>query len=114
MFQVLELFIEEPELAHITLALLVGGRAIEIDVESIRKGAHLVVCTPGRLEDLLSERKQLNFAGRLKELVGMMFILYQYCRGKLCETAFMLAISSHVIYALIQKDPFRVLLLVKL
>ncbi|CAH2052599.1 unnamed protein product, partial [Iphiclides podalirius] len=67
-YKVLGLFLQEAELSHITLALLVGGRAIEVDVESINKGANLVVCTPGRLEDLLSERKQLNLAGRLKEL----------------------------------------------
>ncbi|XP_013143354.1 PREDICTED: probable ATP-dependent RNA helicase DDX55 homolog [Papilio polytes] len=67
-FQVIELFLKEPELSHITLALMVGGRPIETDIDSISKGAQLVVCTPGRLEDLLSERKQLNLAGRLKEL----------------------------------------------
>ncbi|CAK1590026.1 unnamed protein product [Parnassius mnemosyne] len=67
-YKVIELFLQEPELSHITMALLVGGRAIEVDVENMNKGAHLVVCTPGRLEDLLSERKQLNLAGRLKEL----------------------------------------------
>lgn len=49
---------------------MVGGRAIEADMESLNNGAHIVVCTPGRLMDLLSERKQLNLAGRLKELVS--------------------------------------------
>ncbi|CAG5047314.1 unnamed protein product [Parnassius apollo] len=67
-YKVIELFLQELELSHVTMTLLVGGRAIEVDVENINKGAHLVVCTPGRLEDLLSERKQLNLAGRLKEL----------------------------------------------
>ncbi|XP_068623555.1 probable ATP-dependent RNA helicase DDX55 homolog [Battus philenor] len=67
-YKVVELFLQESELSHITQALLVGGRPIEVDVESIGKGAQVVVCTPGRLEDLLSERKQLNFAGRLKDL----------------------------------------------
>ncbi|CAB3245567.1 unnamed protein product [Arctia plantaginis] len=65
---VIELFLQEPELSHITTGLLVGGRPVEVDVETMQKGAHIAVCTPGRLEDLLGERKQLNLAGRLKEL----------------------------------------------
>ncbi|XP_049879438.1 probable ATP-dependent RNA helicase DDX55 homolog [Pectinophora gossypiella] len=67
-FKVIELFLQEPELSDVTLALLVGGRAIEADVQSLQRGAHIAVCTPGRLQDLLAERKQLNLAGRLKEL----------------------------------------------
>ncbi|KAG6443114.1 probable ATP-dependent RNA helicase DDX55 homolog [Manduca sexta] len=67
-YTVIQQFLQEPELSHVTLALLVGGRAVEIDVETLQKGAHITVCTPGRLEDLLSERKQLNLAGRMKEL----------------------------------------------
>ncbi|XP_026313433.1 probable ATP-dependent RNA helicase DDX55 homolog [Hyposmocoma kahamanoa] len=66
--KVIEQFLQEQELSHTTLALMVGGRPIEADVESLNNGAHIVVCTPGRLMDLLSERKQLNLAGRLKEL----------------------------------------------
>ncbi|KAI8441861.1 hypothetical protein MSG28_005545 [Choristoneura fumiferana] len=66
--KVIELFLQESELSHITQSLLVGGRSVDIDVESVQKGAHIVVCTPGRFEDLLAERKQLNLAGRLKEL----------------------------------------------
>lgn len=67
-YKVIELFLQEPELSHITITLLVGGRPVETDVETIQKGAQIVVCTPGRFEDLLAERKQLNLAGRLKEL----------------------------------------------
>lgn len=67
-FKVIEDFLQEPELASTTLALLVGGRPIEVDALALQKGADIAVCTPGRLEDLLSERKQLNLAGRLKEL----------------------------------------------
>ncbi|KAJ0173338.1 hypothetical protein K1T71_011514 [Dendrolimus kikuchii] len=67
-FTVIQLFLQEQELSHITIALLVGGRPVEADVETLQKGAHIAVCTPGRLEDLLSERKHLNLAGRLKEL----------------------------------------------
>lgn len=67
-FKVIELFLQEQELVHITLGLFVGGRPVETDVEALQKGAHIAVCTPGRLEDLLAERKQLNLAGKLKEL----------------------------------------------
>ncbi|CAG9126336.1 unnamed protein product [Plutella xylostella] len=66
--KVIQEFLEEPELSHITLALIVGGRAVDKDVETLQKGAHIVVCTPGRFEDLLAERKQLNLAGRVREL----------------------------------------------
>ncbi|XP_048482190.1 probable ATP-dependent RNA helicase DDX55 homolog [Plutella xylostella] len=66
--KVIQEFLEEPELSHITLALIVGGRAVDKDVETLQKGAHIIVCTPGRFEDLLAERKQLNLAGRVREL----------------------------------------------
>ncbi|XP_053617440.1 probable ATP-dependent RNA helicase DDX55 homolog [Plodia interpunctella] len=66
--KVIEQFLQEPELSHISVALLVGGRAVEVDVETLQKGAHIIVCTPGRFSDLLAERKHLNLAGRLKEL----------------------------------------------
>ncbi|XP_045454031.1 probable ATP-dependent RNA helicase DDX55 homolog [Melitaea cinxia] len=66
--KVIENFLEEPELKHFTLSLLVGGRPIEVDAESMKKGAQIVVCTPGRFQDLLAERKHLNLPGRLKEL----------------------------------------------
>ncbi|XP_013195184.2 probable ATP-dependent RNA helicase DDX55 homolog [Amyelois transitella] len=67
-YKVIEQFLQEPDLGHLTLALLVGGRAVDADVERLQKGAHIVVCTPGRFGDLLAERKHLNLAGRLKEL----------------------------------------------
>lgn len=55
---------------------MVGGQAIEADIQSLNNGAQIVVCTPGRLMDLLSERKQLNLAGRLKELVSYLLVCY--------------------------------------
>ncbi|XP_041972244.1 probable ATP-dependent RNA helicase DDX55 homolog [Aricia agestis] len=66
--KVINEFLQEPELHHVTLALLVGGRPIEVDAESMQKGAQIVVCTPGRFQDLLAERKHLNLPGRLKDL----------------------------------------------
>ncbi|RVE49101.1 hypothetical protein evm_006222 [Chilo suppressalis] len=67
-YKVIQQFLEEPELCHLTISLLVGGRPVETDMESLKKGSHITVCTPGRFMDLLAERKQLNLAGRLKEL----------------------------------------------
>ncbi|XP_034827916.1 probable ATP-dependent RNA helicase DDX55 homolog [Maniola hyperantus] len=67
-FKVIEQFLQEPELHHISLALLVGGRSIEADAESMQKGAQVAVCTPGRFQDLLAERKHLNLPGRVKDL----------------------------------------------
>ena len=66
----IEQFLQEPELSKVTIALFLGGRPVEADIETIQKGAHIAVCTPGRLGDLLAERKQLNLSGRLKELVS--------------------------------------------
>ncbi|XP_063628304.1 probable ATP-dependent RNA helicase DDX55 homolog [Cydia splendana] len=66
--KVIELFLEEPELSHVTRCLLVGGRSVDMDIASLQEGAHIIVSTPGRLEDLLAERKQANLAGRLREL----------------------------------------------
>ncbi|XP_059054807.1 probable ATP-dependent RNA helicase DDX55 homolog [Achroia grisella] len=67
-YKVIEQFLQQPELSHVTLALLVGGRSVDADVESLQRGGHIAVCTPGRLGDLLAERKQLNLPGRLREL----------------------------------------------
>ncbi|GBP23870.1 Probable ATP-dependent RNA helicase DDX55 homolog [Eumeta japonica] len=66
--KVIELFLEEKELSNFTLALFVGGRSIDIDAQNVMKGAQIIVCTPGRFEDLLSERKNLNIAAKLKDL----------------------------------------------
>lgn len=50
--------------------LLVGGNSVEEDVKNIKdKGGNIIVCTPGRLEDLLTRKKDLNLAKALKSLV---------------------------------------------
>ncbi|KAL0818597.1 hypothetical protein ABMA28_009030 [Loxostege sticticalis] len=67
-FKVIEQFLQEPELAHFTLSILVGGRSIDVDAESLKKGSQIAVCTPGRLMDLLTERKNLNLPVKMKEL----------------------------------------------
>ncbi|XP_028171381.1 probable ATP-dependent RNA helicase DDX55 homolog isoform X5 [Ostrinia furnacalis] len=67
-FKVIEQFLQEPELAHFTISLMVGGRSIETDVESLKNGAQIAVCTPGRMMDLLTEQRNLNLPSRMKEL----------------------------------------------
>ncbi|CAK1552388.1 unnamed protein product [Leptosia nina] len=67
-YEVIKQFLLEPEVAHISLCCLVGGRPVEADVENVKKGAHIVVCTPGRLQDLLAEQKNLNLPGRIRDL----------------------------------------------
>jgi ATP-dependent RNA helicase RhlE len=45
-----------------TVALVVGGMAEQAQLQSIRRGAQLIVATPGRLEDFL-KRKLVKLAG---------------------------------------------------
>src|SRR5208337_5571364 len=39
-----------------TVALVVGGLAERAQLDAIRRGAHLIVATPGRLEDFIKRR----------------------------------------------------------
>lgn len=65
--QVLGTFLKR--LPDISQKLLVGGCSVEEDVASLRKnGANIMVCTPGRLLDLLERKSDLNLAGRVKSL----------------------------------------------
>ncbi|CAG9861040.1 unnamed protein product [Phyllotreta striolata] len=49
--------------------LLVGGNSVEEDVNNFRQnGGNIVICTPGRLEDLLTRKYDLNLAKSLKSL----------------------------------------------
>ncbi|XP_014213524.1 probable ATP-dependent RNA helicase DDX55 homolog [Copidosoma floridanum] len=48
--------------------LLVGGNAIKEDVDKIREGANIIVATPGRLEDLLTNCKEINLTTAVKSL----------------------------------------------
>ncbi|KAF5272006.1 hypothetical protein FQR65_LT04987 [Abscondita terminalis] len=49
--------------------LLVGGNSVEEDVAKIQKhGANIVVCTPGRFEDLLVRNTELRLSVALKNL----------------------------------------------
>lgn len=51
--------------------LLVGGNSVDEDVRNITKnGGNILICTPGRLEDLLTRKRDLNLSIAVKSLVG--------------------------------------------
>lgn len=67
--EVLTQFLNEPPFSGLNQRLLVGGNPVEDDIEIIRKkGAQILICTPGRLQDLLERKGELNMAGRVKSL----------------------------------------------
>lgn len=69
--EVLEKFLRVKGLNFITQKLLVGGTNVEEDVKSIESnGAHILICTPGRLLDLLERNDSLKLGGRVKSLVS--------------------------------------------
>ncbi|XP_043482204.1 probable ATP-dependent RNA helicase DDX55 homolog [Leptopilina heterotoma] len=63
---VLSNFLEE--ISNLKQILLVGGTTVREDVERLRKGANIIVCTPGRLEDLLTNCKEVNLIIGVKSL----------------------------------------------
>ncbi|XP_076276597.1 putative ATP-dependent RNA helicase DDX55 homolog [Lasioglossum baleicum] len=64
--QVLEKFLNN--LPCLKQMLLVGGVTIAEDAERLKAGANIIVATPGRLEDILSNCKSINLAARVKSL----------------------------------------------
>ncbi|KAH8278460.1 hypothetical protein KR018_003590 [Drosophila ironensis] len=68
--EVLAKFLEHEELEHLNQQLIVGGNSIEEDIATLRKETPcILVCTPGRLEDLFQRKgDDLNLAGRVKSL----------------------------------------------
>lgn len=69
--EVLDQFLKQPSLNVFTQKLLVGGTSVEDDVKSIEtQGANILLCTPGRLLDLLERSDNLKLAGRIKSLVS--------------------------------------------
>lgn len=64
--EVLQKFLNNiPNLKQI---LLVGGTTIAEDADRLKAGANIIVATPGRLEDILSNCKIINLAGYVKSL----------------------------------------------
>ncbi|XP_060645996.1 probable ATP-dependent RNA helicase DDX55 homolog [Drosophila nasuta] len=68
--EVLAQFLEHEELEHLNQQLIVGGNSIEEDIANIRQQTPcILVCTPGRLEDLFQRKgDDLNLAARVKSL----------------------------------------------
>ncbi|XP_053961829.1 probable ATP-dependent RNA helicase DDX55 homolog [Anastrepha ludens] len=67
--EVLAKFLEREELQYLRQKLVVGGSSIEEDIRAIKKESPtILVCTPGRLEDLFDRKGDLNLAGRVKSL----------------------------------------------
>lgn len=74
--EVLEQFINQPGLDFLKQKLLVGGTSVEDDVKSIEaNGVNILICTPGRLLDLLERNDTLKLAGRVKSLVRRSYYL---------------------------------------
>lgn len=66
---VLSKFLEHPNLKQFRQKLLVGGNNVDEDVDFITKNCPLIlICTPGRLMDLLERKGDLNLPGRVKAL----------------------------------------------
>lgn len=58
--------------------ILVGGTTINEDIEKLQDGANIIIATPGRLEDMLSNCKSINLTKRLKSLVILRSMLQAY------------------------------------
>lgn len=68
--KVLESFLASPELKKFTSRLLVGGNPVEEDFKLLREGGgHILVCTPGRLEDLLTRKSEFVLSSHMKSMV---------------------------------------------
>ncbi|XP_012525582.1 probable ATP-dependent RNA helicase DDX55 homolog [Monomorium pharaonis] len=64
--QVLEEFLKEiPSLKQV---LLIGGVTLKKDIEILKKGTNIIVATPGRLKDVLSNNNSINLSLCVKSL----------------------------------------------
>lgn len=65
--EILRNFLEQiPSLKQI---LLVGGVTLKEDAEKLKKGVNIIIATPGRLEDILSNYNFINLNLNVKSLV---------------------------------------------
>jgi len=67
--EILEKFLQKIPL--IKQVLLVGGISLKEDIERLKKGVNIIVATPGRLEDILSNYNFINL--NIKSLVTKFF-----------------------------------------
>jgi len=73
--EILEKFLEKiPSLKQV---LLVGGVTLKEDAENLKKGVNIIVATPGRLEDILSNCSSINLNLCIKSLVMKLYFLQQ-------------------------------------
>ncbi|XP_063981301.1 probable ATP-dependent RNA helicase DDX55 homolog [Diachasmimorpha longicaudata] len=63
--EVLEKFLEKTKLKQV---LLVGGTTLKEDITRLKKGVNVIVATPGRLDDVLTNCKDVNLVGSVKSL----------------------------------------------
>lgn len=72
--EVLSKFLNHQELNFLTQKLLIGGNSIDEDLKYLKtNSAHILICTPGRLEDLLDRKNAINLANRFKSLEFLVF-----------------------------------------
>lgn len=64
--EVLQKFLNN--MPHLKQVLLVGGTTIAEDADKLKTAVNIIVATPGRLEDILSNCKSINLAARVKSL----------------------------------------------
>ncbi|XP_016920140.1 probable ATP-dependent RNA helicase DDX55 homolog [Apis cerana] len=90
--EVLQKFLNNiPNLKQI---LLVGGTTIAEDADRLKAGANIIVATPGRLEDILSNCKIINLAGYVKSLE----ILILDEADRLLDLGFSTALDTILLY----------------
>ncbi|TDG43174.1 hypothetical protein AWZ03_010408 [Drosophila navojoa] len=68
--EVLAQFLAHEQLEHLNQQLIVGGNSIEEDIAALKQQSPcILVCTPGRLEDLFQRKgDDVNLASRVKSL----------------------------------------------
>ncbi|XP_029031914.2 probable ATP-dependent RNA helicase DDX55 homolog [Osmia bicornis bicornis] len=64
--EVLQKFLNN--IPHLKQVLLVGGATVAEDIDKLKAGANIIVATPGRLEDILSNCKSINLGVYVKSL----------------------------------------------
>lgn len=56
------------KISSLKQVILVGGTTVNEDIENLKHGANIIIATPGRLEDILSNSKSINLTKCLKSL----------------------------------------------
>ncbi|XP_058790337.1 probable ATP-dependent RNA helicase DDX55 homolog [Phymastichus coffea] len=64
--KVLDKFLDR--INYLKQVLLVGGTTIKEDIRKLKNGVNIIVATPGRLEDILTNCKEVNLAAAVKSL----------------------------------------------